>query len=94
MHVAVYNWDRLDTVRVDLSGHGVPTGALVSVRAAQDPYGEPLRLAYDGGALALPMTGWNAASPIGWSGSKSLPPAFPEFGVFLLSWDRPNLAGY
>ena len=94
LHAVVYNWDRLDTVRLDLSRQDIPAGALISVRSAQNPFGEPLRLTYDGGALAMPMTGWDAALPIGWSADKSLPPTFPEFGAFLLSWDRPNLASY
>jgi hypothetical protein len=95
LHAVVYNWDRLEAVELDLSRHGVPPGALVEVRSAQDPYGEPLRFTYDASALAaLPMTGWNAAAPIGWSADKSLPPTFPEFGAFVLTWTRPNLASY
>ena len=94
LHAVVYNWDRLDTVRLDLSRHGVPAGALISVRSAQDPYGEPLRLEYNGAVLAVPMKGWKAALPHGWPDGKTLPPTFPEFGAFILSWDRPNLASY
>lgn len=94
LHAVVYNWDRLDTVRLDLSRHGIPAGALISVRSAQDPFGEPLRLTYNGAALAVPMKGWSAALPIGWPADRTLPPAFPEFGAFILRWDRPNLASY
>jgi hypothetical protein len=94
LHAVVYNWDRLDSVRLDLSRHGIPAGALISVRSAQDPYGEPLRLTYSGAALVVPMKAWSAALPIGWPAGKTLPPTFPEFGAFILSWDRPNLASY
>jgi hypothetical protein len=95
LHAVVYNWDRLDVVQLDLSRYGVPAGALVEVRSAQNPFGEPLKLVYDGSApAAVPMTGWHAALPIGWSADKSLPPTFPEFGAFVLTWDRLNLASY
>ncbi len=94
LHAVVYNWDRLDAVRLDLSRYGVPAGTLVEVRSAQDPFGEPLQLAYNGSALIVPMAGWDAALPIGWPVGKTLPPTFPEFGAFILRWDRPNLASY
>jgi len=94
LHAVIYNWDRLDAVELDLSRLGVPAGALVEVRSAQGPFGEPLRLAFTGAALAVPMTGWNAALPIDWSAGKSLPPTFPEFGALILTWTRPNLASY
>jgi hypothetical protein len=34
------------------------------------------------------MDGWAAARPIGYERAE-LPPALPEFGVFVLTWGKP-----
>ncbi len=90
-HLIVYNWDRRETVFIDLSSLAIPFGDRYELRAVQDYFGEPLEGVYHGRALALPMTGWQPAKPIGYE-QHPLPPTFPEFGVFVLTWSGPGSA--
>ena len=84
-HIAVYNWQGLDEVSVDVSAV-VPQGAPYEVRNAQNPYAAPVQSGtFDGSPIALPMTGLEPALPVG------DPDAIPadqrtgrDFNVFLL----------
>jgi len=87
--LTVLNWSEAPDVEVELCGWSPPEGAMISVRSAQDPFGRELRSWFHGEPLELPMTGWGAARPIGLE-TQPLPPTYPRFGVFLLSWDAPS----
>ena len=55
-HITVFNWERLDTVSVDVSNCGLAQGEAFEVRDAQNFLGEPvLRGRYTGASLQLPM---------------------------------------
>ncbi len=82
-HIAVYNWDLMDSVDVDVSGI-LPVGARYEVRNAQDYFGPPvLTGTYDGRLLRLPMTGLRVAAPIGNVTHKPATTG-PEFAAFVL----------
>jgi len=72
-HVAVYNWDQLDRVAVDVSGVLQP-GDRFEVRNAQNYFGAPvLSGTYAGGTLLLPTTNLFAAAPAGMAQSNVKP---------------------
>jgi hypothetical protein len=79
-YIAVYNWDLLDSVFVDLSGV-VPMGAEYEIRHPTAFFGPPLvGGVYSGGTVALPMRA-AASPPVGFSAPAS---AGPEFGAFVV----------
>jgi hypothetical protein len=85
-HVAVYNWDRAETVEIDLGGV-LETGDRYRLVSAQDFFGEPLLSGvYDGGPLRLAMRPRKAAAPVGMPDFE--PPATePEFGAYVVLCD-------
>jgi hypothetical protein len=88
-HVIVYNWDRADSVEVDLS-EVLREGAEYELRDVQDFHGEPLAAGlYEGGSVTLPLPETaSAAQPVG----LSAPPAHsgPVFWV-LVALSAPEL---
>ena len=83
-HVIVYNWDRLSSVMVDISGIGLRIGEVFEIRDAQDFYGPPvLRGAYTGARVEVPLQS-RTSSPA--NENVAFPPAHtgPEFSVFVL----------
>ena len=90
-HVAVYNWDKASSVRLDLS-NVFKRGDRFRIVSAQDYFGEPrLSGVYDAQPVELPMVGGPPVPPVGISGQG--PPATePEFGAFVVirgSENRP-----
>ena len=82
-NIAVYNWDKLLTVSVDLSTTGLKSGDRFEIRDAQNFYGPAVVTGtYNGAAVTLPMTGLTPARPIG--GSTTAPPTGPEFNAFVV----------
>jgi hypothetical protein len=90
-NIIVYNWDRRDTVEVDLTASrdrkvaGIPKpGAKFRVVSAQDFFGPPvLEGTFDGKPLRIPMKDYRAPPPVG--RPDCVPPATgPEFNVFVL----------
>ena len=80
-NITVYNWDHLPAVNVDVAQILSP-GDRFEVRSAQNFFGTPvLSGRYDGRPLRLPMTGLEAASPIGLAAP---PRTSPEFNAFVL----------
>lgn len=79
--VTIYNWENLDSVEVDLSGHLTP-GVTYEVRNAQDADLPVFAFTFAGGTLMLPMTGLTVAAPV--SGPAPISSA-PAFAVFLIS---------
>lgn len=80
--VIIYNWDRHDTVDVDVSSI-LSVGKRFEVRNAEDYLGAPVFTGtYDGNKLRLPMTGLRVAAPLGW---KFTPDSTaPDFAVFVI----------
>jgi hypothetical protein len=87
-HLIVYNWARLPEVLIDVTSLSIPPGERYEIRSAQDYFGRTLSGIYRGGPVSVPMDGWAAARPIGYERAE-LPPALPEFGVFVLTWGKP-----
>ena len=82
-YIAIYNWDRKDTVDVD-AGAILKYGDRYEVRDAQNFFGTPVAAGvYEGASIVIPMTGLKPAAPVG-----SVPAApvhtAPEFGAFVL----------
>jgi hypothetical protein len=81
-NIIVYNWDNLNSVRVDVSSVLAP-GAAYEVRNAQDFFAAPASSGvFDGQPLDLPMTGLTVAVPNG--PLLTPPPTGPTFNVFIL----------
>jgi hypothetical protein len=56
-HIIVYNWDRLESVSVDLSRSGLDKGAAYEIRDVQDLSGSPVAAGfYTGDPVEIPMT--------------------------------------
>ncbi len=80
-NIAVYNWDGLAAIGVDVSGI-LNLGSSYEVRNAQDFYGLPvLTGTYSGQSVRIPMTASPVAAPRGFASPRS---AGPEFGAFVL----------
>jgi hypothetical protein len=76
VHVAVYNWDKRDSVPIDPQGVLAP-GSAFELRPVQDYFGEPVVTGvYDGGTITIPMVGTDSG---------------PEFNAFLLTSRRAQL---
>jgi hypothetical protein len=81
-YVVVYNWDRAEKVKVDLSSF-LSRGQAFELRNVQDFFGSPvLSGKYKGKPLKVPMSGRTVAAPVGYEYA----PAHtgPEFNVFVL----------
>ena len=89
-NITVYNWDRAATASVSLEGV-LDKGTAYEVRNAQDFFGAPvLSGTYQGGAIAIPLSGLTATVPVG----RPAPAATgPDFQVFVLLPKRPIATG-
>jgi hypothetical protein len=87
-HVIIYNWDKLNTVTIDLSSVLQP-GDQYELRNVQDYFGDVITGVYNS-PIAVPMTNRTQAKPVGydlvttWHHDPLQPNTFPEFGVFVL----------
>lgn len=64
-NVIVYNWDRVGSVNVDLSGV-LPAGTRYEVHPVQDFYGTPVVSGtYGGGSITIPIRAVQPPTPIG-----------------------------
>ena len=78
-NIAVYNWDRLPAVELDVA-RILSLGDRFEVRSAQDFFGAPvLSGTFDGRPLRIPTSGLAAASPIGLPTPSSTGPEFNSF---------------
>ncbi|HKE91821.1 MAG TPA: NosD domain-containing protein [Gemmatimonadales bacterium] len=83
-HIIVYNWAGGPSVAVDVSGVLKP-GDRYEVRNVQSVFGAPVASGvYQGGMIAVPMTGVTPPAPIG-RVTRTPPKTAPEFDVFLLT---------
>lgn len=81
-YIAVYNWEHLNSVDVDLSS-ALRRGARFEVRNAQDFFGAPvLSGTYDGGSIRLPMTGLRIQPPEG--SRQGVVSTLPDFNAFVV----------
>ena len=83
-NIAVYNWERLPVVTVDVS-QVLSRGDRYEIRCAQNFFGRPvLSGTYDGNPLPLPMSDLAASPP---AGTPTPPLTGPEFNAFILLTD-------
>ena len=88
-NIIIYNWDKANTVAVDLSSVLNP-GDSYELRNVQDYFGDVITGVYGGGELIIPMTGRTRAKPLGydqvtsWYHNPLQPNTFPEFGAFVI----------
>jgi hypothetical protein len=82
-NIVIYNWDKLDSVPVDLSQMGWKPGEKYLLHNVQNYYDETIQGVYKGQPIQVPMTGWSTAIPTGWD-RPFKPVTFPEFGVFVI----------
>lgn len=83
-HIVVYNWDRLDSVRVDISTLGLAPGAHFGVFDVQNIFGPPvLEQDYSSPLISIPMTGAAVTALVG---AVPFPPVHSsnEFGAFVV----------
>lgn len=83
-HIAVFNWDQLATVDVNVAAAGLTAGDGFEVRDLQNVFGPPvLTGTYSGAPLRLPMDATGYAAPVG---AVPLPATHTnrQFGAFLL----------
>ena len=82
--IVVYNWGREPAVSVDVSAV-VRAGARYEIHNVQDIFGEPImRGVYDGGPVAIPMSGVEPPRPIG-RRTPTPPRTAPDFDAFILT---------
>jgi hypothetical protein len=82
-HVAIFNWDKLDTVPLDASSV-LSSGDAYQLFDAQDLFAGPiLNGVYTGGTIAVPMTHTAVTAPVG-NVPATLTHTSKEFGAFLL----------
>jgi hypothetical protein len=80
--IIVYNWQRAESVDVNLSRVDIRPGDRYEIRSAEDYYGDTLTGTYTGQPVRIPIHGWGVAQPVGYPKPNS---ALPEFGVFIVS---------
>jgi len=83
-NIIIYNWSRAATVNVNVAAAGLQAGDRYEVRDALNWPGLPVASGqYNGGTIAIPMTGLTVTPPVG---NPAVAPAHtaPEFGAFLL----------
>ena len=81
-HIAVYNWDRVSTVAVDLSSV-LQVGQAYEIRSAQNYLGGAVVTGvYDGRPISLPMTNLTVAAILGYDFTPA--PTGPEFNAFVI----------
>lgn len=77
--VAIYNWSKVNTVSVDLSG--LPAGNYRAFNLQN--LAEYFDFNFAGDGVVFPMTDWTASTPIGYATPiEAL--TFPEYGAFVL----------
>ncbi|MEZ5353268.1 MAG: hypothetical protein R2762_11580 [Bryobacteraceae bacterium] len=83
-NIVIYNWDKKETVEVDVS-KAIKPGTRYQLRDAMDFYGTPvLAGTYEGGPLTVPMKERVPMRPVG-DNLPVLPRhTLPQFGVFIL----------
>jgi hypothetical protein len=85
--IVVYNWEHIQTARIDLAGIVAP-GAAFEIRNARNVFGPSvIGGTYTGRPVMLPMSALPSASPIGYAAP---PPTGPAFDVFIVIPSRKS----
>jgi hypothetical protein len=88
-NIVIYNWDLRSTVQVDLSTAGVNLGDSYEIRDGENWFGPAVASGtYNGGTVAIPMTGLQVALPNGVVPNPQ-PHTAPQFGVFVVLSSSP-----
>lgn len=82
--VAIYNWEGLASVSVDLSSLGLTIDQSYKLRNAQNYLAEWQAFTYDGNPVSVLMTGWTIAVPTA-AGAALYASTFPTFGAFVVT---------
>jgi hypothetical protein len=89
-NIVIYNWDLLPTVQVDLGAAGVSPGDTFEIRDGENWFGPAVVSGtYNGGTVAIPMTGLQVALPNGVVPNPQ-PHTAPQFGVFVVLSGNSN----
>ncbi|NUM32355.1 MAG: T9SS type A sorting domain-containing protein [Bacteroidetes bacterium] len=82
-HLAIYNWDSLKTVEIDLSKNGFKTGEKYQLINVMNYFSDTINgTCFDNGKISIPMTGHDCVNV---NGSSQKPVnSFPKFGAFVL----------
>jgi hypothetical protein len=92
-NVVIYNWDLAPTVPVDLSTAGVNPGDTFEIHDGENWFAPALVSGtYNGGTVAIPMTGLQVALPNGVVPNPQ-PHTAPQFGVFVVLSGDASAAG-
>lgn len=94
--IAIYNWQNLDSIEVNISSLGYKNGDRYSIYNAENYLGdEPIRGTYDGGLVSIDMrrSRWSLARPIGGypSGAYNPGSSYPRFGAFIIRADGASV---
>ncbi len=82
-HLAIYNWDSVATVQINISNIGLIPGDEYELINAMDYFNDIITGTYDAsGIISIPMTGHTFAQAIG--SNKSPVSQFPTFGAFVI----------
>jgi len=87
-HIAIFNWEGLSTVSVDIDSIGLTTGEAFEVMDVENLFGTAILTgSYDGSNILIPMTSTTVSATVG---TFTTPPTHSdsEFGAFLIR--RPN----
>ncbi len=80
-NIAVFNWDRKDSIEVDLSKIGLGAGDPYEIHSAQDYFRDIQTGTFDEKPVHVSMTGRTIAEP---AGVPAPPSTYPEFGAFVV----------
>ncbi|MBS1537723.1 MAG: T9SS type A sorting domain-containing protein [Bacteroidetes bacterium] len=82
-HIAIYNWDSVESVQINISNSGLKEGEQYELINAMDYYNDTIIGTYTpNGIITVPMAGHTFAQAVG---SKQIPfSQFPKFGAFVL----------
>lgn len=82
-HIAIYNWENADSVRINVSDARLQTGDIYELINVMDYYNDLITDTLDAtGIITVPMTGHSFAPVIG--SSKNPVSQFPVFGAFVI----------
>ncbi len=87
--LAIFNWENLTSVKVDLYDKGLRSGFRYRARNAQNYFGDYFFFTYDetyyagSQAIEFPMTGHNVAIPY-MHNEALVESSFPDFGCFII----------
>lgn len=83
-NIVIYNWDLQPTVQVDLSAAGLNPGDTYEIHDGENWFGSAVASGtYNGGTVAIPMTGLQVALPNGVVPNPQ-PHTAPQFGIFVV----------